>query len=92
MTGHILCPSVFLGIIAAGATVACSPVDIARQVAMTESKLLICSPDIKALAGSAGALAGLPEDRFTYFGDSEDVELYQVESSTQIHVSSDEHS
>lgn len=35
LTGHILCPSVFLGIIAAGATVACSlptssPVDIAR--------------------------------------------------------------
>ncbi|KAF3344682.1 hypothetical protein VdG2_06868 [Verticillium dahliae VDG2] len=57
-----------------------------QQVAMTESKLLICSPDIKALAGSAGALAGLPEDRFTYFGDSEDVELYQVESSTQIHT------
>ncbi|KAF3351886.1 hypothetical protein VdG1_09498 [Verticillium dahliae VDG1] len=71
LTGHILCPSVFLGIIAAGATVA---------------------PDIKALAGSAGALAGLPEDRVVYFGDSEEVELYEVESGTQIHVSSEEHS
>ncbi|KAG7124841.1 putative acyl-coenzyme A synthetase like protein [Verticillium longisporum] len=78
LTGHILCPSVFLSVIAAGATVACSlptssPVDIARQIAMTESKLLICSPDLKALAG-------------------EDVELYEVKSGTQIHVSSDEHS
>ncbi|PNH74372.1 hypothetical protein VD0001_g3156 [Verticillium dahliae] len=41
-------------------------------------------PDIKALAGSAGALAGLPKDRFTYFGDSGDVELYQVESNMEI--------
>ncbi|RBQ85072.1 hypothetical protein VDGD_03366 [Verticillium dahliae] len=84
LTGHILCPSVFLGIIAAGATVACS--------LPTSSPVDIASPDIKALAGSAGALAGLPEDRVVYFGDSEEVELYEVESGTQIHVSSEEHS
>ncbi|KAM0276093.1 hypothetical protein ACHAQH_007112 [Verticillium albo-atrum] len=52
LTGHILCPSVFLGIMAAGATVAY---------------------------------------RILYFGDSEDMELYEVKSDVQIHVSSDKH-
>ncbi|KAM0330119.1 hypothetical protein ACHAQA_004291 [Verticillium albo-atrum] len=95
-TGHILCPSVFLGIIAAGATVACalpsfSQEEIAAQAVRAESKLLICNPDLKELAGTVGSLAGLPDDRILYFGDSEDLELYEVKSDTRIPISSDEH-
>ncbi|ROT35245.1 AMP-binding enzyme [Sodiomyces alkalinus F11] len=101
-TGHYLAPTVFYAILAAGATVAAStpsssPQELARQMALSESKLLISTPDLKALAAKGGSAAGLPSDRILYFGDahrrgsSVDIQLFNAASDAQVPVAPNKH-
>nr|XP_036582525.1 AMP-binding enzyme [Colletotrichum truncatum]KAF6791229.1 AMP-binding enzyme [Colletotrichum truncatum] len=94
-TGHYMAPAVFYGIMAAGGSVAAStpsssPPEIARQINLTESKMIICSPDLKELAAAGGTAAGLPEDRILYIGDSHDFRLFEAKSQKQVPVSKEQ--
>ncbi|KAL2758880.1 hypothetical protein ACRALDRAFT_2099745 [Sodiomyces alcalophilus JCM 7366] len=96
-TGHYLAPTIFYAILAAGATVAAStpsssPQELARQMALSEGKLLISTPDLKHLAAKGGSAAGLPPDRILYFGDahhhgSADIRLFNATSDAPVPVS-----
>ncbi|GKT48210.1 putative acyl-coenzyme A synthetase [Colletotrichum spaethianum] len=94
-TGHYMAPAVFYGIMAAGGSVAAStpsssPPEIARQITLTESKMVICSPDLKALAAAGGTAAGLPDDRILYIGDSHEFRLFEAKSDKQVSLSGEE--
>ncbi|GKT83854.1 AMP-binding enzyme [Colletotrichum tofieldiae] len=91
-TGHYMAPAVFYGIMAAGGSVAAStpsssPPEIARQINLTESKMVICSPDLKALAAAGGTAAGLPDDRILYIGDNHEFQLFEAKSDKQVSLS-----
>ncbi|KZL87453.1 amp-binding enzyme [Colletotrichum incanum] len=91
-TGHYMAPAVFYGIMAAGGSVAAStpsssPPEIARQINLTESKMVICSPDLKALAASGGTAAGLPDDHILYIGDNREFQLFEAKSDKQVSLS-----
>ncbi|CCF40238.1 AMP-binding enzyme [Colletotrichum higginsianum] len=88
-TGHYMAPAVFYGIMAAGGSVAAStpsssPPEVARQVKLTESKMVICSPDLKALAAAGGTAAGLPDDRILYIGDNHEFQLFEAKSDKPV--------
>ncbi|KAJ0166139.1 putative acyl-coenzyme A synthetase [Colletotrichum tanaceti] len=90
-SGHYMAPAVFYGIMAAGGAVAAStpsssPPEVARQVKLTESKMVICSPDLKALAAAGGTAAGLPDDRILYIGDSHEFQLFEARSGKPVAV------
>ncbi|KAK1585008.1 AMP-binding enzyme [Colletotrichum navitas] len=94
-TGHYMAPVVFYGIMAAGGSVASSspsssPSEVARQINLTESKMVICSPDIKALAVTGGTSAGLPDDCILYIGDSQEFQLFEAKSDKQLSLSGEE--
>ncbi|UQC79461.1 AMP-binding enzyme [Colletotrichum lupini] len=94
-TGHYMAPTVFYGIMAAGGTVAAStpsstPPEVARQINLTESKMVICSPDLKALAAAGGSAAGLPDDRILYIGDSHEFQLFEAKTDKRVPLSSQE--
>ncbi|KAK1979300.1 AMP-binding enzyme [Colletotrichum cereale] len=94
-TGHYMAPAVFYGIVAAGGTVAAStpsssPPEVARQITLTGSKMVICSPDLKALAAAGGAAAGLPDDRILYIGDSHEFQLFEAKSDKPVPLSREE--
>ncbi|KAK2016825.1 AMP-binding enzyme [Colletotrichum eremochloae] len=94
-TGHYMAPAVFYGIMAAGGSVAASSPsssepEVARQINLTESKMVICSPDLKALAAAGGTEAGLPGDRILYIGDSQDFQLFEATSDKQVSLSREE--
>ncbi|KDN64655.1 putative AMP-binding enzyme [Colletotrichum sublineola] len=94
-TGHYMAPAVFYGIMAAGGSVAASSPsssepEVARQINLTESKMVICSPDLKALAAAGGTKAGLPGDRILYIGDSQDLQLFEATSDKQVSLSREE--
>ncbi|GJC80411.1 putative acyl-coenzyme A synthetase [Colletotrichum liriopes] len=94
-TGHYMAPAVFYGIMAAGGSVAAStpsssPPEIARQINLTESKMVICSPDLKALAAAGGTAAGLPDDRILYIGDNHEFQLFEAKSGKQASLSGEE--
>ncbi|TDZ37478.1 putative acyl-coenzyme A synthetase [Colletotrichum spinosum] len=91
-TGHYMAPAVFYGIMAAGGSVAAStpsssPPEVARQISLTESKMVICSPDLKNLAAAGGRAAGLPDDRILYIGDSHAFQLFEAASDRQVPLS-----
>ncbi|KAK1625529.1 AMP-binding enzyme [Colletotrichum phormii] len=94
-TGHYMAPTVFYGIMAAGGTVAAStpsstPPEVARQINLTESKMVICSPDLKALAAAGGSAAGLPDDRILYIGDSHEFQLFEAKTDKRVPLSTHE--
>ncbi|KAK2043698.1 AMP-binding enzyme [Colletotrichum somersetense] len=94
-TGHYMAPTVFYGIVAAGGSVAAStpsasPPELARQINLTGSKMVICSPDLKDLAVAGGTAAGLPDDRVLYIGDSQEFRLFEAKSDRQVSLSSEE--
>ncbi|KAK2000973.1 AMP-binding enzyme [Colletotrichum falcatum] len=94
-TGHYMAPAVFYGIMAAGGTVAASspsssPPELARQIALTGSKMVICSPDLGALAVAGGAAAGLPDDRVLCIGDDREFRLAEAKSDRKVPLSTEE--
>ncbi|KAK2026948.1 AMP-binding enzyme [Colletotrichum zoysiae] len=94
-TGHYMAPAVFYGIMAARGSVAAStpsasPPELARQINLTGSKMVICSPDLKDLAVAGGTAAGLPDDRVLYIGDSQEFRLFEAKSDRQVSLSSEE--
>ncbi|OLN88136.1 putative acyl-coenzyme A synthetase [Colletotrichum chlorophyti] len=94
-TGHFMAPTVFYGIIAAGGSVAASTPsssasEVARQINLTESKMVICSPDLKELAAAGGTAAGLPEDRILYIGDDRDFQLFEAKSGKKVTIAEQE--
>ncbi|KAF6835650.1 AMP-binding enzyme [Colletotrichum plurivorum] len=91
-TGHYMAPVVFHGIMGAGGSVAAStpsssPPEIARQIKLTESKMIICSPDLKALAAAGGSAGGLSDDRILYIGDSHEFQLFEAKTDKQVSLS-----
>ncbi|WYZ35152.1 hypothetical protein EsH8_I_001428 [Colletotrichum jinshuiense] len=94
-TGHYMAPTVFYGIMAAGGSVAAStpsssPPEIARQINLTESKMVICSPDLKDLAAAGGTAAGLSDDRILYIGDGHEFQLFEAKSDKPVPLSKQE--
>ncbi|KAH6677022.1 AMP-binding enzyme [Plectosphaerella plurivora] len=93
-TGHYLAPAVFYGILATGAAVAaCTPSappqEMARQMRLTESKLLISSPDLRPLAAAGGSQAGLPDSHILYMGDDDNLSLFEAKSNKEVPLSSE---
>ncbi|KAI8281917.1 putative acyl-coenzyme A synthetase [Colletotrichum sp. SAR11_57] len=94
-TGHYMAPTVFYGIMAAGGSVAAStpsssPPEVARQINLTESKMVICSPDLKALAAAGGTAAGLPADRILYIGDTHEFKLFEAKTDKEVPLSKEQ--
>ncbi|KAF9869759.1 AMP-binding enzyme [Colletotrichum karsti] len=94
-TGHFMAPTVFFGIMGAGGSVAAStpsssPPEVARQINLTESKMIICSPDLKALAAAGGTAAGLPENRILYIGDTHEFRLFEAKTDKEVPLSKQE--
>ncbi|KAJ9649292.1 hypothetical protein H2199_000067 [Coniosporium tulheliwenetii] len=76
-TGTHLVPLLFYAVVAAGgafsaASSASTPVELARTLKMGESKLLVCTEDLRDVALKAAKEAGLREDKVLVMGGSEE--------------------
>jgi 4-coumarate--CoA ligase len=85
-------PTAFYGAIAAGAAVSASqpsvtPAELARQLNLTSSKLLICTAELKSLALDGAKQAGLPADRVLYLGDGHDFSLSVAATDAPVPIS-----
>jgi 4-coumarate--CoA ligase len=93
-SGHYMLPTAFYGVIAAGGSVSSSqpsapPEEVARQLQLTESSLMICTFDLKGLALEAAKKAKLPLDRVLILGDGHDLEFFEGTTGKAVPISSE---
>lgn len=79
-SGQVLAPAIFFGVIAAGgvfssASHSFTAAELARQVKMGNSSLLLCSEDLLPVSLEAASLCGLNRDQVVVFGQGPPWEL-----------------
>ncbi|CAJ2499724.1 Uu.00g025770.m01.CDS01 [Anthostomella pinea] len=85
-TGQSGLPCLFFGVVAAdGVYSAASPAatadEIARQIGEGDAKVLVCSPDVQALAVAAAALAGMPRENILVLEPKPTMRLANIDAT-----------
>lgn len=93
--GHYMLPVVTYGIFAAdgifsASSPASTPAELAYQLKQTDTKLLVCTPQLKSTALAGAKQAGLPEDRVLVLGDGEGLVLTEASSGKTVPLSDEQ--
>lgn len=87
--GHHFVPFVFYGAIAAGgvysaASSASTPEELARQLKLGRSKVLVCTPETKDVAEKGAALVGLRKEKVLVLSGGNEAHLTRVSDGKNI--------
>lgn len=93
--GHYTLPTVMYGALAAGGifsalSPAATPDEAATNLKMTDTKLLVCTPQLVPVALAAAKIVGLPADRVLVLGDGNGMVLNEAESGNSVPISNQE--
>ncbi|SPO01810.1 related to 4-coumarate-CoA ligase [Cephalotrichum gorgonifer] len=93
--GHYTVPTIMYATVAAGGifsalSPASTPGEVASQLNIMESKLLVCTPQLNPVAVAAAKIAGLSPDRVLVLGDGDGIVLNEAASAKAVHVSDQE--
>lgn len=85
-------PNIFYSTIAAGGVFSASspastPAELASQMELIGSKMLICTKEISPIARAAAKLANFPLSRVFYLGEGDNFELVDLESNEPMYIS-----
>lgn len=84
MVAALLYSTVAAGGVFSGASQAFTPTELARQLKLSNSKLLICHANTKATALAAAKQIGFPPERVLILGDATEVELTVASNSRPV--------
>lgn len=93
--GHWMLPNIFYSTIAADGIFSASspsstPAELAGQMKLVRSKLLVCTKELAPIAVAAAKLAGFPLSRVLCIGEGARFELISLENNSPISISMNE--